>query len=117
MFGRSRGVPIVAVVFPALALLVGATQLAGCSGDDCDCDADVALARQEGEKAGRQAATLRQLRKDLKRDRRRPRKPSQGGGAAPPSSGSTLRDCGSGVSANSVTTCGFAQAVRGAYFE
>jgi hypothetical protein len=120
MFGRSRPVSLAAVVLPALALIIGATQLAGCGGDTCDCDAEVALARQEGEKAGRQSERLRQLKIRLKNENKGKNKDKDKGGSGTGTGGPAqpaLRDCGSGVAANGVTTCGFAQAVRGAYFE
>ena len=99
------------------AIAMGAA--AGCGGSSDDHDKSVAsqAAAQAvaQERQRQQHATEQQNIRNLKRELRRTRrkKDSNGGGSSPGSGGS--KDCGSGITANSVTTCPFARNVVKAY--
>lgn len=110
---------------PTLSLLVAVAALpaVGCGGND----EDVERARQEGAREARlqerqkeQRRRQRELEKKLKDLEERQKNGSGGGSSggtpAPPAGGSSGgKDCGGGLSVNSVTSCAFAENVRAAY--
>ncbi len=112
-----------------LALVLHASSLAACGGSDGASEQELDRAREEAAKDARQEEQIRQLRlaeRERKAEARRGSKDNgkgsksqstPSGGSAPPPSTSTggSKACGGGVSANSVTTCGFASNVRDAY--
>jgi hypothetical protein len=112
---RRRAVLTLTVVSSAIA--IGAA--AGCGGSSDDHDKSVAsqataqaLAkeRQRQQHAAEQQ-NIRKLKRKLRRERR---KNASNGGASSPGSGRS-KDCGSGITANAVTTCPFARNVVKAY--
>jgi len=99
--------------------ICSATQLVACGGDDSSTEDRIARERQEAAKLARQEERIRQLEREARQARK---ESGAGSGQTPapsspnPSTGALSRDCGNGVSANSVTSCGFAQAVREAFY-
>jgi hypothetical protein len=111
-----RAVLTLTVFFSAIA--IGAA--AGCGGSSDDHDKSVASQaaaqaltqeRQRQQDAAEQQ-NIRKLKRKLRRERR---KASNDGGSSPGSSGGGSQDCGSGITADSVTTCPFARNVVKAY--
>lgn len=110
------------LVFIAVALATLGLALAGC-GDSGASSEEIEAARKEGAVKAHQAERIREIQKELKALRK------NGGsakGAAAAATGSPAPEgsaaaggsgnCGGSLSANSVTTCGFAENVRDAYF-
>lgn len=110
----------ISLVLTAVALAILGFALAGC-GDSGASSEELEAARKEGAVKAHQAERIRQIQKELKALRK------NGGGSgkaaaagspapegSPSSSGSG--NCGGSLSANSVTTCGFAENVEDAYY-
>lgn len=116
---RSSGFLRLAIVAGALALLSLAG--AGC-GDSGTSQEELDSARQEGAAKARQEYRIHQIQKELKALRKRgggPRTagvPSAGTAPAPEGGSSGSGNCGGSLSANEVTTCGFAENVEDAYY-
>ncbi len=96
-----------------------ATSLAACGGDDGASESEIEDAKDQV----RQEERVKQLERELKRDRAE-RKRESGGKTTttaapkpgtPSGPSSSTKDCGGGLRASSVTTCGFAQNVRSAF--
>jgi hypothetical protein len=96
--------------------------LAGCGSSGASQD-EIEAARKQGAAKAQQQANIRQIKKELQELRKG--KPIRGvapapAGTAPAPEGSSSSgsgNCGGSLSANSVTTCGFAANVQQAYFE
>ena len=114
--------------FLRLAVVAGALVLlslawAGC-GDSGSSQEELDAARQEGAAKARQEYKIRQIQKELKALRKRgggsgaASVPGPGTAPAPEggSSSSGSGNCGGSLSANEVTTCGFAENVEDAYY-
>jgi hypothetical protein len=110
------------LVLAALALALLGFALAGC-GDSGASSEELEAARKEGAVKAHQAERIREIQKELKALRKHGGSGKAAAGAAagspapegsPSSSGSG--NCGGALSANSVTTCGFAENVEEAYF-
>lgn len=110
------------LVLAAVALTILGFALAGC-GDSGTSSEELEAARKEGAVKAHQAERIREIQKELKALRRNGGSGKAAAGAAagspapegsPGSSGSG--NCGGSLSANSVTTCGFAENVEEAYY-
>lgn len=110
---RRRAVLTLTVFSSAIAM--GAA--AGCGGSSGDHDKSVASHAVAQERQRQQEAAeqqnIRKLKRKLRRARRK--KASNGGASSPGSGRGGSKDCGSGITANSVTTCPFARNVVKAY--
>jgi hypothetical protein len=93
----------------------------GC-GDSGASQEELDAARKEGAAKARQEYKIQQIQKELKALRKRDggstRTSAPGAGIAPAPEGrsSDSGNCGGSLSANEVTTCGFAEAVEDAYY-
>jgi hypothetical protein len=120
MTDHSRSSRILHLSIVAGAFVLLALVWAGC-GDSGASQEELDAARQEGAAKARQEYKISQIQKELKALRKR------GGGSrasmpdadtapAPEGGGSGSGNCGGSLSANEVTTCGFAEAVEDAYY-
>jgi hypothetical protein len=105
-------------VLAALALAILGFALAGCGDSGASSD-ELEAARKEGAVKAHQAERIREIQKELKALRKNGGSGKAAAGApapegSPGSSGSG--NCGGSLSANSVTTCGFAENVEDAYY-
>jgi hypothetical protein len=120
MADHSRSSRILRLAIVAGALVLLSLAWTGC-GDSGASQEELDAARQEGAAKARQEYKIRQIQKELKALRKRgggSRTASvPGPGTAPaPEDGSGSGNCGGSLSANEVTTCGFAEAVEDAYY-
>lgn len=104
----------------AVALAILALALAGC-GDSGASSEEIESAQKEGAVKAHQAERIREIQKELKALRKNGGSAKGAAGAAagspaPEGSSSGSGNCGSSLSANSVTTCGFAENVQDAYY-
>lgn len=102
------------------ALVLLCLGLAGC-GDSGASQEELDTARKEGAAKARQEYKIRQIQKELKALRKRgggarASVPDAGAAPAPEGGSSGSGNCGGSLSANEVTTCGFAEAVEDAYY-
>ncbi len=111
-----------ALVLAALALSILGLALAGC-GDSGASDDELKAAQKEGAVKAHQAERIREIQKELKALRKNGGSgkvaPPAAAGAPAPEGGSSAGgsgNCGGSLSANSVTTCGFAENVEDAYY-
>jgi len=120
MADRNRSNRTLRLVIVAGALVLLSLAWSGC-GDSGASQEELDAARQEGAAKARQEYKIRQIQKELKALRK------QGGGSkasipdagtapAPEGGSSGSGNCGGSLSANEVTTCGFAEAVEDAYY-
>jgi hypothetical protein len=117
--GSSSRLPL---LFVALALTVVGLALAGCGDSGASSD-ELEAARKEGAVKAHQAERIREIQKELKSLRKNGAagKAATAAGTSSPapegsSSASGSGNCGGALSANSVTTCGFAENVEAAYY-
>jgi len=117
--GPSRRLPL---VFAALSLTLLGFVLAGC-GDSGASSEELKAAQKEGAVKAHQAERIREIQKELKAIRKNGgsgKAAAAAAGIAPaPEAGSSASgsgNCGGALSANSVTTCGFAENVEEAYY-
>jgi hypothetical protein len=116
---RLRKILRLSIVAGALILL--SLAWTGC-GDSGASEEELDAARKEGAAKARQEYKIRQIQKELKALRKRDggsrRTSVPGAGTAPAPEGGTSGsgNCGGSLSANEVTTCGFAEAVEDAYY-
>jgi len=110
------------VVLAALSLTILSLVLAGC-GDSGASSEELEAARKEGAVKAHQAERIREIQKELKAIRKNGgsgKAAAAAAGSAPaPEGGSSASgsgNCGGALSANSVTTCGFAENVEEAYY-
>ena len=94
--------------------------VSACGVNDSSDEDKVQEAREQGQREGRNDQRLRELERELRKRRREDGRRGGGGSGpapSPPSGGGSAgsRDCGGGLSANSVTTCAFAENVKNAY--
>lgn len=111
---RSRPLVIGGLVLLALAW-------SGC-GDSGASQEELEAARKQGAAKARQQAKIGQIEKELRALRKgrggSSGAPAPGTSPAPEGSGSSASgNCGGSLSANEVTTCGFAERVEDAYYE
>lgn len=104
----------------ALALTILGLGLAGC-GDSGASSEEIEAAQKEGAVKAHQEERIREIQKELKALRKNggSAKGAASAGAPAPEgrpSSSGSGNCGGSVSANSVTTCGFAENVQDAYY-
>ncbi|HEX5988684.1 MAG TPA: hypothetical protein VFY75_00535 [Solirubrobacterales bacterium] len=105
----------------ALALAILGFALAGC-GDSGASSEELDAARKEGAVKAHQAERIREIQKELKALRKNgggSGKAAAAAGSPAPEGGSSSSgsgNCGGSLSANSVTTCGFAENVQDAYY-
>lgn len=105
----------------AVALTILGLALAGCGDSGADNE-ELEAARKEGAVKAHQAERIREIQKELKALRRNggSAKAAAGAAGAPAPEGgsgsSGSGNCGGSLSANSVTTCGFAENVEDAYY-
>ncbi len=110
------------LVLAAVALTILGLALAGC-GDSGASSEEIEAAQKEGAVKAHQAERIREIQKELKALRKnggsaKGAAAAAAGAPAPEgsSSSSGSGNCGSSLSANSVTTCGFAENVQDAYY-
>jgi hypothetical protein len=105
-----------------LALVAFGLALGGCGSSGASQD-EIEAARKQGAAKAQQQANIRQIKKELQELKKGKSVPgaaqtATGTGTAPEgSSSSGSGNCGGSLSANSVTTCGFAANVQQAYLE
>jgi hypothetical protein len=101
----AKSLPFVALLF----ILTTSVGIAGCNSDqDVQQAVDQALQKQQEREAQKKLkAEQKRLKRELNKLKRRSRSGSEGSGGYS-DSGSSYKSCGNGVSANSVTSCGFA---------
>lgn len=106
----------------AVPLVILSLALAGC-GDSGASSEEIEAAQKEGAVKAHQAERIREIQKELKALRKNSGSAkgaldAAAGTPAPESSSSAggSGNCGSSLSANSVTTCGFAENVQDAYY-
>jgi hypothetical protein len=104
-----------------LALVALGLTLGGCGSSGANQD-EIEAARKQGAAKAQQQANIRQIKKDLQELKEGKSVPgaapaAAGTAPAPERSSSSSGNCGGSLSANSVTTCGFAANVQQAYFE
>ncbi|HXQ88337.1 MAG TPA: hypothetical protein VN733_01750 [Solirubrobacterales bacterium] len=102
------------------AVALSILALAGC-GDSGASSEELEAARKEGAVKAHQAERIREIQKELKALRKNggSGKPAAAAGSPAPEGGSGSSgsgNCGGSLSANSVTTCGFAENVEEAYY-
>ncbi|HEU4739941.1 MAG TPA: hypothetical protein VFS54_12800 [Solirubrobacterales bacterium] len=110
------------VFLAACGLAILGFALAGC-GDSGASSEELEAARKEGAVKAHQAERIREIQKELKALRKnggsgKAASAAAAGAPAPEggSSSSGSGNCGGSLSANSVTTCGFAENVEEAYY-
>jgi len=112
----SRRLPL---VLAALSLTLLGLILAGC-GDSGASDEEIEAARKEGAVKAHQAERIREIQKELKALRKNGGAGKVAPGTSPaPEGGSSAAgsgNCSGALSANSNTTCGFAENVEEAYY-
>jgi hypothetical protein len=105
-----------------LALVAFGLALGGCGSSGASQD-EIEAARKQGAAKAQQQADIHQIKKELQELKKGKSVPgaaqtAAGTGTAPEGSNSSgSGNCGGSLSANSVTTCGFAANVQQAYFE
>jgi hypothetical protein len=105
-----------------MGLISLGVSLGGC-GDSGASQDEIEAARKQGAAKAKQQANIRQIQMELQELKKgksgKGAVPGAGGTSPAPegSSSSVSGNCGGSVSANSVTTCGFAENVQQAYFE
>lgn len=114
----SRRVPL---VLAAVCLSILGLTMAGC-GDSGASSEELEAARKEGAVKAHQAERIREIQKELKALRKNGgsgKAATAAAGSPAPEGGSSSSgsgNCGGALSANSVTTCGFAENVEEAYY-
>jgi hypothetical protein len=106
------------LLFIVVLCLGAASQIAACGSDDSATEARIARERREAATLARQEERIKQLQREARQLQKKDGSSGAGSGAAGTSGSQAapaMKDCGA-VSANSVTTCGFAQNVKNAYF-
>jgi len=105
-------------------LLATVAVAVGCGGESGASEEQVARERKDAADQARQQERIRQLEREIKRDRNGRRSSGSGGGTKsrpsntggiPQQAAPSGKDCGGGVSANANTTCSFALNVRDEY--
>ncbi len=109
------------LVLTALCLSILSLAMAGC-GDSGASNEEIEAARKEGAVKAHQAERIREIQKELKALRKNGgsgKAAAAAAGSPAPEGGSSSSgsgNCGGSLSANSVTTCGFAENVEEAYY-